>query len=226
MLRLPGVYRPQGDTDLLTKALREAAVRPGSRVLDMCTGTGAVAVAAALGGAREVTAVDVSARAVLAARCNARLRGLPIRVLRGDLAAPVAGEEFDVITANPPYVPRHSGEPAQHSRARAWDAGPHGRIWLDRLCETAPSLLAPGGMLLIVHSGLCGVRATLDALRGQGLKAAVIARRHEPFGPVMNGRAAELEAAGLIRPGQRYEELVVIRADRIEERAEERAPAA
>jgi release factor glutamine methyltransferase len=194
--------------------LREAAVRPGARVLDVCTGTGAVAVAAALGGAREVVATDVSVRAVLAARLNARLRGLPIRVLRGDLVGPVAGEEFDVITANPPYVPCRDGEPARHSRARAWDAGPHGRLWLDRLCAAAPPLLAPGGMLLMVQSGLSGVRATLDALRDGGLKAAVIARRREPFGPVMSGRAADLEAAGLIRPGQRYEELVVIRADR------------
>lgn len=223
MLRPPGVYPPQSDTVLLAEALREAAIRPGARVLDVFTGTGAVAVAAASGGAREVTATDVSARAVLAARCNARLRGLPIRVLRGDLVDPVAGEQFDVITANPPYVPRRDGGPARHSRARAWDAGPRGRLWLDRLCTAAPPLLAPGGMLLIVHSGLCGVRHTLDELRGQGLKAAVIARRREPFGPVMSRRAAELEAAGLIRPGQRHEELVVIRADRTEPGPADRA---
>ncbi|HEX2312488.1 MAG TPA: methyltransferase, partial [Thermomonospora sp.] len=105
ILRPPGVYPPQGDTVLLADALREAGVPPGARVLDVCTGTGVVALAAALGGARSVTATDISARAVLAARLNARLRGHSVRVLRGDLVGPVAGEEFDVITANPPYVP-------------------------------------------------------------------------------------------------------------------------
>ncbi|REF00181.1 HemK2/MTQ2 family protein methyltransferase [Thermomonospora umbrina] len=216
ILRPPGVYLPQGDTALLTEALRDAAVPPDARVLDVCTGTGAVALAAALGGTRRVTAVDVSTRAVLAAKVNARLRGLPIRVLRGDLVEPVAGEEFDVITANPPYVPSVNGAPPRHGRARAWDAGPGGRAGLDRLCAAAPPLLAEGGMLLMVQSAMCGVRATLDSLRANGLKAAVIARRREPFGPVLRGRAAVLEARGLIRPGQRHDELVVIRADRTE----------
>jgi release factor glutamine methyltransferase len=68
-------------------------------------------------------------------------------------------------------------------------------------------------MLLIVHSEVCGINTTLDALRRGGLKAAVVARRMEPFGPVMRQRIPLLEREGLIRPRQRHEELVVIRAD-------------
>jgi release factor glutamine methyltransferase len=68
-------------------------------------------------------------------------------------------------------------------------------------------------MLLIVHSAICGVETTLNALRQGGLKAAVVARRREPFGPVMLQRIALLERRGLIEPGQRHEELVVIRGD-------------
>ncbi|MGK5556610.1 HemK2/MTQ2 family protein methyltransferase [Actinomadura kijaniata] len=214
LLRPPGVYRPQGDTLLLTETLRRSGMRPGARVLDICTGTGAVALAAALGGA-SVTAVDVSTRAVLAARLNARLRRLPVKAVRGDLLRPVAGQLFDVIVSNPPYVPGRSALP-RHGAARAWDAGDDGRALLDRICEQAPRHLAEGGMLLVVQSALSGVAPTLAALRGQGLKASVVARRTEPFGPVMRGRAAELEARGLIAPGQRHEELVVIRADRVE----------
>jgi release factor glutamine methyltransferase len=71
-------------------------------------------------------------------------------------------------------------------------------------------------MLLLVQSALCGVQSTIDHLRSEGLKAAVVARRQEVFGPVMRARAGELEGCGLIRPGQRYEDLVVIRADRTE----------
>lgn len=201
---------------LLTEALRSAAVQPGATVLDVCTGTGALAIAAARGGAADVTAVDISSRAVLTARLNARLRRLPIRVVRGDLLAPVSGRRFDAILANPPYVPSEDRPPSRHGRARAWDAGLHGRAVLDRICSHAPPLLARGGVLLIVHSALCGVSATVEALRDAGLKTAVIGRRHEPFGPVMRGRAGWLEAHGLIRPGQRHEELVVIRADRTE----------
>ncbi|GAA1551728.1 methyltransferase [Actinomadura kijaniata] len=216
MLRPPGVYRPQGDTLLLTETLRRSGMRPGARVLDICTGTGAVALAAALGGA-SVTAVDVSTRAVLAARLNARLRRLPVKAVRGDLLRPVAGQLFDVIVSNPPYVPGRSAPP-RHGAARAWEAGDDGRALLDRICEQAPRHLAEDGMLLVVQSALSGVAPTLAALRGQGLKASVVARRTEPFGPVMRGRAAELEARGLIAPGQRSEELVVIRADRVESR--------
>ncbi|OLT21726.1 hypothetical protein BJF79_46660 [Actinomadura sp. CNU-125] len=58
LLRPPGVYRPQADTALLADVLRRAGVAAGARVLDVGTGTGAVAVAAARCGAREVVAVE------------------------------------------------------------------------------------------------------------------------------------------------------------------------
>jgi release factor glutamine methyltransferase len=75
-------------------------------------------------------------------------------------------------------------------------------------------MLSSSGILLIVHSAVCGVETTLDLLRQGGLKAAVVARRMEPFGPVMRSRIALLERRGMIEPGQLYEELVVIRGDR------------
>jgi release factor glutamine methyltransferase len=211
LMRPPGVYSPQGDTSLLNETVGRASVVSGARVLDVCTGTGAVAMAAALGGAGQVTAIDISCRAVLAARANALVRGVRMRVLRGDLFAPIAGEVFDVIVANPPYV---IGGAEPRGRARAWDAGPRGRLVLDRICSEAPRHLAPGGTLLIVHSALSGVGASLTALRRAGLRAFVAARRAEPFGPVMRSRAALLERRKIIRPGERSEELVVIRADR------------
>lgn len=212
------MYRPQGDTFLLADALRDAAVPPRPRILDLCTGTGALAVtAASMVADARVTAVDVSARAVLSAHANARLRGVRIRALRGDLFTPVSGEKFDVVLANPPYVLSPTvPDQRRHTQARAWDAGVHGRTLLDRICARAPAALAPGGMLLMVHSALCSVEASLQSLRAQGLKASVIARRPEPFGPVMRSRRDWLEAHGFIKPGQAHEELVVIRADRPE----------
>ncbi|WP_433685411.1 hypothetical protein [Nocardia sp. CA-119907] len=63
---------------------------------------------------------------------------------------------------------------------------------------------------------LCDAELTVHRLRDLGLKAAVVAREGVEFGPVLRKRAPWLEAAGLIEPGRRYEELVVIRADRIQ----------
>lgn len=70
--------------------------------------------------------------------------------------------------------------------------------------------------MLIVHSSLCGIDRTLAALRDSALKASIVARHFEPFGPVLGSRIGYLEEAGLIDAGQRHEELVVIRADHTE----------
>jgi release factor glutamine methyltransferase len=198
---------------LLAEALR--AARVGVKVLDVGTGTGALALAAARRGAAEVIAVDDCARAVFAARVNAWLRRLPVRVLRSDLFEAVAGQVFDVIVANPPYVCSDS-LPGTRGPAHMWDGGSSGRVVLDRLCSAVPSLLAPGGMLLLVHSALCGVQDTIFRLRAEGLDVAEIARRQEAFGPVMSAHAVQLEDRGMIGPGQRYEDLVVIRACRVQ----------
>ncbi|WP_243726289.1 HemK2/MTQ2 family protein methyltransferase, partial [Actinomadura rubrisoli] len=170
---------------MLAGALRCAKVPQGARVLELGTGTGAVAVAAARCGASQVVAVDVSVRAVLAARVNARVRGLPVRVVRGDLFGPVAGEVFDVIVANPPYVAGSADPASARGRARAWEAGRDGRALLERICAGAPGHLTRRGTLLVVQSALSGVAATLVALRRSGMRASVVARRREPFGPVM-----------------------------------------
>lgn len=210
------MYRPQADTWLLAQALQDAAVPFPAHVLDLCTGTGALAVAAARAGARHVTAVDISLRAAMAARFNTMIRGLPVRVIRGNVLDFLAGQQFDLVLANPPYVPCVRGEVPRSGPSRAWDAAWNGRAILDPLCTNVPALLSAGGTLLIVHSAVCGVQTTVDMLRQQGLKAAVVARRMEPFGPVMRSRIALLERRGLIEPGQRDEELVVIRGDRLD----------
>jgi release factor glutamine methyltransferase len=196
---------------MLARALRAEGLAPGSRVLDVCTGSGVLAVAAALTGA-QATAVDVSRRAVLCAALNARLNGVRVRALRGDLFAPVHGERFDAIVSNPPYLPAEDDALATRGPRRMWDAGRDGRAVLDRLCAEAPPYLDAGGVLLIVHSSLCDTDATLSALRARGLRTDIAARYHGPLGPLLRARAPALEARGLLAAGEREEDVVVVRA--------------
>ncbi|MFD9700651.1 HemK2/MTQ2 family protein methyltransferase [Lentzea sp. NPDC059081] len=215
LLRAPGVYTPQEDTALLVEAMHAAAIPKNANVLDIGTGTGALALAAIDQGAAKVTGVDVSRRAVWTARINAAIHRMPLKVKLGNALNVIADEHFDLVLANPPYVPAASACAAT-GPARAWDAGRNGRQLLDPLCARMKDLLTPGGVLLMVHSALCGVDTTLEQLRDSGLKASVVQRRWIPFGPVMRGRIDYLERNGLISQGQRHEELVVIRGDRPE----------
>jgi release factor glutamine methyltransferase len=214
LLRPPGVYQANSDTSLLIDVLREGRYASGRRVLDIGTGTGVLAVAAARAGAASVTAVDLSLRSVAATWLNSRLHRVSCTVRYGDLFGPVTGQHFDLIIANPPYVPAATNVLPRHRAARCWNGGQDGRAVLDRICTQGPALLAPRGMMLLVHSAVCNVEQTLCHLVDAGLRAEVRARCTVPFGPVMRLRAAMLEARGLVEPGQRDEELVVIEASR------------
>jgi release factor glutamine methyltransferase len=213
----PGVYPAQRDTWLLADVLRRELLDspvPPRRVLELCSGAGALALVAAGFPGTDVTAVDCSRRALANAWVNARRLGRRVRVRHGDLTAPVVGNRYDLVVANPPYVPTFDDQLPTRGVMRAFDGGRDGRVVLDRVCDEAPDVLAPGGRLLLVHSGVNGVDETLRRLRSQGLDAEVAARCEHPFGPVFTARAAMLEERGLIAPGQRTEELVVVRARR------------
>lgn len=214
LLSPPGVYRAEGDTQMLTTVMHEGGYATDRHVLDVGTGSGALAVAAARAGAASVTAVDLSHRSVAAAWLNARLHRAAVTVHRGDLFAPVADRRFDLVVSNPPYVPAETDVLPRHRKARCWDAGPDGRALLDRICAGVADVLAPDGRVLLVHSALCRTELTLDALARVGLVPEVLSRGRVPFGPVMRSRAALLTERGLIRPGQAFEELVVVGAHR------------
>ncbi|MFH9747321.1 HemK2/MTQ2 family protein methyltransferase [Streptomyces anulatus] len=211
VVRLPGVYRPQTDTLLLALAMRREGIGPGTDLLDLCTGSGALALHAARLGAR-VTAVDISRRAVASARLNTVLARLPVTVRRGDLLRALPGRTFDAVVSNPPYVPAPDPTAPRHGAGRSWDAGPDGRVVLDRICDDAFAALRPGGLLLLVQSGLSRPEDTVGRLSAAGLDVSVTDRVTIPFGPVTRRRAAWLRAQGLLRDHLNREELVVIRA--------------
>ncbi len=123
------------------------------RALDLCTGSGAIAVTLALEApAVAVTAADLSADALALARENALTLGASVRFAQGDLFAPLAGERFELLVSNPPYVPRADCDVLQPEVAReprmALLGGEDGLDFYRRIADEAPAYLAPGARVL------------------------------------------------------------------------------
>jgi len=118
--------------------------KPVDTALDLCCGSGVHALLAAA-HARWVTAVDINPRAVQCTAFNARARGLGnVEALAGDLYAPVGDRRFELITANPPFVP------APEQKVGFRDGGPSGEEVQRRIVEGLPLHLGPAGVAQIV----------------------------------------------------------------------------
>lgn len=226
LLPLPGVFQPPSDAWMLIRYVRREQLAAGARVLDLCTGSGVLAIAAAHQGATRVTAVDISRRAVVAVRLNARLNGVSVETRRGDLFEALAGRRFDLIVSNPPYLPGEEAELPRRGLARAWEGGRLGRAFIERIAKRAAEHLTESGTLLLVYSSVCGEDQTLQLLRAGGLAPAVVVRERGPLGPLLRARAHWLRRQGLLlKDGQ--EEILVVRASRarVPAAAAEPAPA-
>jgi len=176
----PDVLIPRPETELLcieaAGFLRGAGGRKAGRrefyAADVCTGSGCIAVTLALEvPGLKVHATDISAGALAVARSNAESLGASgsIEFHEGDLllplldVAPAGG--FDIIVANPPYVPTPDiaglQEEVRREPALALDGGPEGLDAVRRIISGAPELLRPGGMLMVEiglgQSGEAGV---------------------------------------------------------------------
>ena len=148
----PGVLCPRPDTEILCEeALRRLA--PGARVLDIGTGSGALAVSIAkLGKDIGVIAVDVSDTALAIAKGNAERNGAAVRFVKSDCFAALDGEAFDMIVSNPPYISR--AEMAQlmpevcQEPELALFGGEDGLEFYRRISREAGAYLKKGGCLL------------------------------------------------------------------------------
>ncbi|HXY33634.1 MAG TPA: peptide chain release factor N(5)-glutamine methyltransferase, partial [Planctomycetaceae bacterium] len=155
----PDVLIPRPDTETLVVELIDAAKSLESpRILDLGTGSGCIAVAAAVNlPSARITATDVSEPALAIARENAETHAVAdrIRFLQGDLFAPLPeGEQFEVIASNPPYIAESERETLQNDVRRyephaALFAGPKGTEVLFRIIDGAPARLTSGGTLLL-----------------------------------------------------------------------------
>lgn len=149
------VLIPRPETELLAEraiaALRE---HPHPIALDLCCGSGALAVSMALEvpGA-QVHAADLSPDALAVTAKNAELLGASVTLHQGDLFAAVSGIAFDVIVSNPPYIPSADcltlQEEVRREPLMALDGGTDGLNFYRRIASDAPKFLRPGGVLLL-----------------------------------------------------------------------------
>ena len=147
----PDALIPRYDTEILCEeALRR--VQSGMRVLDLCTGTGAIALTLKKHADCRVFASDISEKALALAQKNAQKNALTVDFRLGDLLSPFENEAFDMIVSNPPYIsaadmltlsPEVLNEP--HLALRG---GNDGLDFYRRIAEAAPKHLIPGGWLL------------------------------------------------------------------------------
>ena len=152
------VLIPRPETELLTEQVLRTAEQ-GNKVLDLCTGSGCIAIALAKKGAEKeliVTASDISADALALAQENAKRNGADIKFIESDLLDGVRGK-FNIIVCNPPYI--KSGDipglqkEVQFEPKGALDGGEDGLDFYRRLAKEAPRHLVKGGTLFME----CGV---------------------------------------------------------------------
>ena len=180
----PRVLIPRPETEgLVEQVLAWAGSRDPGAALDVGTGSGCIALSLATeGGFRRIVATDASTAALETARENAvRVAPpIPVEFRQGDLLDPVAGETFDTIVCNPPYVTVQEFEALDdavrlHEPREALVSGEGGLAHSRRLLEAAAALLAPGG-LLALEVDCTRAEVTLRLAREAGWRGARLER--------------------------------------------------
>jgi release factor glutamine methyltransferase len=170
----PNVYEPAEDTFILLENLQ---VERRDRVLEIGTGTGIIAIKAAM-NSRMVIATDINPYAIECATKNIITnKSFNIELRQGDLFEPVKGEKFDLILFNTPYLPTDDEEKIDDELNAAWDGGFDGRMLIDRFIEGLSHYFNQGGRVQMVQSSLSDVNMTLKKLEDLGFKVSVTARK-------------------------------------------------
>ncbi len=201
---LPATYTSGGAIGasgyLGADSLRLASSLPrvaGKRVLDLGAGCGVQGLLAAA-GAREAVLTDIDPFSLRASALNAVLNEVshPVRVLAGDLFAPVEGERFDLIAVLPPYVPSVPGA----ATSRIVDGGLDGLAFIRRVVAGAREVLADGGELVALCQLFCDRDGPLLARElpelAPGLEARLLLEEWHPLQPYVVELATRLAAHG------------------------------
>lgn len=162
-------------------------ISAGDRVLDVGSGAGSLALVAAARGAGTVVGVDLHPRAAAVASFNAVLNDLTARFETGDLTAPVTGEQFDLLVAQPPFVVK----PDDVEATTYLHGGPEGDELALRLCGEIPGVLDDGGRALVLIETLREADAIGDRV-GEAIGDAPVAA----VSVVTPGTSADLLSLG------------------------------
>lgn len=146
------VLIPRPETEILVDTALKY-IDSGKTVLDLCTGSGAVAIAVQKKTGARVSATDVSDKAIELAKENAALNGAEIEFVTGDLFAPVENKKFDVILTNPPYIKSADIETLQtevkdFEPKLALDGGEDGLDFYERIFAEAQNYLNASGVII------------------------------------------------------------------------------
>lgn len=175
------VLVPRPETEALVEWALALALPPAAQVIDVGTGSGAIALALKRAHRHwQVSAVDASEPALQVAQANGRALGLTIEWQLGDWLAHVQGR-FDLIVSNPPYIAEHDPhlKALQHEPGTALTSGSDGLDALRTLIAQAPEHLKPGGWLLLEH-GYDQAPAVRELLAQAGLQQ--VQSRHDLAG--------------------------------------------
>ena len=152
----PATLIPRPETEeLVALMLQNNDVNTALKVLDIGTGTGAIALTLQMEAPQwQVTGTDISLEALAVAGENKQRLGAAVRLLAGDLSAPVATEAFDLIVSNPPYIGQEEWAEMDesvrmHEPAGALFAEHHGLEIYERLAQELPAILAPTGKIYL-----------------------------------------------------------------------------
>jgi len=167
---------PRQDTETLCElALHRMQYVKNPRILDLCTGTGAIGLS--LKHYRpdaDVTLTDLSEEALALAKENAEALELKVRLLQGDLWQAAEGEKFDFVLSNPPYLTEKDMEElmeeVRHEPELALRAGEDGLIFYRRIAERLDEFLTEGGEALM-EIGKGQEEAVMRFLREKGFQA-------------------------------------------------------
>jgi release factor glutamine methyltransferase len=188
----PDTLVPRPETELLVElALDRLPVDRDLRVADLGTGSGAIALALASERPRaRVVATDASAAALAVARGNADALGIAnVGFREGDWLAPLAGERFDLVAGNPPYIAL--GDPhldaLRFEPAAALSSGADGLDAIRAIVRDAPACLVAGGWLLLEHGWEQGA-AVRELFLGSGFTGVLTERDLEQRDRVTLGR--------------------------------------
>jgi release factor glutamine methyltransferase len=169
----PQVYEPAEDSFLLAENLQLSLK---DYVLEIGTGTGIIAVTAAREVAK-VVATDINPWAIQCATKNLITnRAFNVELREGSLFEPVAGQKFDLILFNTPYLPTEEDEILHDDLNAAWDGGIGGRDVIDRFLDGLNEHLREGGRVQLVQSSLSDVEKTLERLEEMGFQTSITAK--------------------------------------------------